>query len=92
MCLWLLHIKGLFFVLNARTEIFAHFSKGSSSWQNKGERVVLKIQKKIQNALLRSLRSEIFFGARSILHSRILGERQGNAKGTLLGKLQERVP
>ena len=42
--------------------------------------------------LLRSLRSEIFFRTRSILRSRILGERQGNAKGTLIGTLQERVP
>ena len=91
MCLWLLRINGLFFVRNARSEIFAHFAKSLSSWQNKGERVLLKIQKKIQNALLRSSRSEIFFGTRSILRSRILGERQGNAKGTLLGALQERV-
>ena len=77
--LWLLRINGLFFVLNARSEIFAHFSKSSSSWQNKGERVLLKIQEKIQNALLRSSRSEIFFRMRSILRSSILGERQRNA-------------
>ena len=79
LCLWLLRINGLFFVLNARAEIFAHFSKSSSSWQNKGERILLKIQKKSQNALLRSSRSEIFFRTRSILRSRILGERQRNA-------------
>ena len=41
---------------------------------------------------LRSSRSEIFFRMHSILRSRISGERQGNAKGTLLGTLQERVP
>ena len=92
LCLWLLRINGLFFVLNARSEIFAHFSKSSSSWQNKGERVLLKIQKKIQNVLQHSSRSEIFFRTHSILRSRILEERQGNAKGTLLGTLQERVP
>ena len=33
-----------------------------------------------------------FVRTRSILRSRILGERQGNAKGTLIGTLQERVP
>ena len=77
--LWLLRINGLFFMLNTRSEMFAHFSKSSSSWQNKGERVPLKIQKKIQNALLRSSRSEIFFRTRSILRSSISGERQWNA-------------
>ena len=55
------------------------FSKSLSSWQNKRERVLLKIQKKIQSALLCSSRSEIFFRMCSILRSRILGERQGNA-------------
>ena len=56
------------------------------------ERLLLKIQKKIQNTPLHSSHSEIFFRTHSILRSRILGECRGNAKGTLIGTLQECVP
>ena len=40
-------------------------------------------------SVLCSSRCEIFFRMRSILGSRILGERQENARGTLTGTLQD---
>ena len=49
------------------------------------------IPKKIQNMLLHSSHSEIFFRTCSILPCQILEERKGNAKGTLIVKNAFRV-
>lgn len=59
---------------------YAHpFLKSSSSGQNKWERLLLKIVKKIQTFCC-FFYNAFYFRMHSILHSRNFGERQGNAK------------